>query len=63
MTATETTLTIGQVYDVNALRLVGWTEGDGSGHEGYSMFDYFSAEGVYCGPDGSGIEPIVAEVK
>ena len=37
--------------------LVGWTEGDGSGHEGYQPEDYFD-DGRYLGPDHHGIEPI-----
>lgn len=34
---------------------VGWTEGDGSGHEGYQVSDYFV--GRYSGPDYFDIEP------
>ena len=40
------------------LEFRGWTEGDGTGHEGYSVGDYFS-DG-YLGPDAHGIEPIYA---
>lgn len=39
------------------LTLVGWTEGDGSGHDGYDAGSYF-ADGEYLGPDAHGIEPI-----
>lgn len=40
---------------------VGWTVGDGSGHEGYNVSDYFSADGKYLGADEHGIEPIFGE--
>src|SRR5690348_8034774 len=43
------------------LRCTGWTEGDGTGHSGYNVADYF-ADGKYQGPDAHGIEPIM-EVK
>ena len=36
---------------------VGWTEGDGSGHEGYNVPDYFR-DWEYLGPDEHGIEPL-----
>lgn len=49
----------GQKYDVAALKCVGWTQGDGSGHEGYRFSDYFDADGTYRGADTSGIEPVV----
>ena len=52
------TLTIGTKYDLSTLRWDGWTEGDGSGHEGYNAWDYFDREGRYAGPDSHGIEPI-----
>jgi hypothetical protein len=42
------------------LRCIGWTDGDGTGHEGYSVADYFS-DG-YLGPDTHGIEPIMESV-
>jgi len=42
------------------LTLVGWTEGDGSGHEGYQYLDYFR-DGVYVGPDAHGIEPVFSD--
>lgn len=59
MTSTTThTLTTGQQYDTDRLALMGWTAGDGTGHEGYSCWDYFDAEGRYKGPDQHGIEPI-----
>jgi hypothetical protein len=41
---------------------VGWTEGDGSGHEGYNVADYFDFQGRYKGPDEHGIEPIFREM-
>ncbi len=51
-------LTAGTRYDVEHLTLLGWTDGDGSGHEGYHLFAYFR-DGVYLGPDPHGIEPLV----
>lgn len=48
----------GAVYDTDALTFTGWTEGDGSGHEGYSCWDYFDAECRYRGADSHGIEPL-----
>lgn len=48
-------------YDISALHLVGWTIGDGSGHEGYHLGDYFGPDGEYLGPDQHGIEPLVEE--
>jgi hypothetical protein len=53
------TLTPGVTYDVASLVLVGWTEGDGTGHEGYALAYYFDAAGRYLGPDGHGIEPCI----
>lgn len=50
------TLTLGQRNDATALQCIGWTEGDGTGHEGYQWQDYFR-DGVYLGPDEHGIEP------
>ena len=47
----------GRKYDVGGIHFVGWTDGDGSGHEGYNVYDYF-VDGVYQGPDAHGIEPI-----
>ena len=41
------------------LTCTGWTEGDGSGHDGYNVADYF-AGGQYQGADGHGIEPIMS---
>lgn len=52
------TLNKGQKYDATTLRLVGWTEGDGSGSEGYQAEYYFDADGRYIGADEYGIEPI-----
>lgn len=40
--------------------LTGWSAGDGSGHEGYNVTDFFGADGAYLGPDEHGIEPIFA---
>ena len=34
-----------------AALLIGWTEGDGSGSEGYNVADYFDAKGRYLGAD------------
>ncbi len=49
----------GRKYTVASLRLVSWTAGDGSGHAGYHMADYFAPDGSYLGPDADGIEPVV----
>ena len=46
--------------DWSEMRLVGWTDGDGSGADGYDMWAYFGADGEYLGADAHGIEPIVA---
>ena len=56
MTTTET-LIAGNIYDVTTLEHVGWTGGDGTGHDGYSAGDYFDPHGRYLGPDAHGIEP------
>lgn len=42
--------------------LTGWTAGDGSGHEGYHVIDFFDSRGAYRGPDESGIEPIFRDM-
>jgi hypothetical protein len=49
-----------QMIGVSAMceMCIGWTEGDGTGHEGYNVADYFDPEGRYRGPDEHGIEPI-----
>ncbi len=52
-------LETGKRYDLGQLQCVDWTEGDGSGHEGYNWHDYFDAKGGYLGPDPSGIEPVL----
>jgi len=52
------TLTKGDVYDVTTLRCIGWTEGDGTGHEGYHWQDYFGGDGRYLGADVHSIAPI-----
>ncbi len=50
----------GERYAVADLRLMHWTDGDGTGTEGYVLADYFDREGRYRGPDAHGIEPIVS---
>ena len=50
---------LGMIYDIHALELMGWTDGDGTGTEGYNLADYFDAAGKYLGPDICGIEPMV----
>lgn len=57
-----TTLTPGTTYDWTTLALIGWTKGDGSGHEGYVLDAYFDRDGKYKGVDRNGIEPIVAVI-
>lgn len=51
-------LETGRTYPWTNLHLVGWTEGDATGTEGYHVVDYFSFDGVYLGPDQHGIEPL-----
>lgn len=51
----------GTTYDTSSLRCVGWTEGDGTGSEGYLCWNYFDASGRYLGPDENGIEPVWEE--
>jgi hypothetical protein len=51
----------GEKYDVDALVLIGWTSGNGSGHSGYSAGYYFDDDGTYLGPDKDGIEPVFEE--
>lgn len=64
-TTTRTRLLVaGNFYDFDALALIGWTIGDGTGHESYHMADYFAppcpnGTSRYLGPDAHGIEPIV----
>lgn len=48
----------GKKYDVSILSCIGWTDGDGTGHDGYDCWAYFR-DGVYLGPDKHGIEPIM----
>lgn len=48
----------GRSYDTVGLQFEGWTEGDGSGHEGYHVADYFTDDGIYLGPDEYGVEPL-----
>lgn len=59
---TTKTLITGKAYDWQTLDHAGWTEGDGSGFEGYNFGDYFDANGCYLGADQHGIEPIVAGI-
>lgn len=47
----QTNLIKGNKYDVTTLTCTGWTEGDGSGHDGYNVSDYFAADGTYRGAD------------
>lgn len=56
------TLMQGKLYTISHLVLLGWTDGDGSGAEGYNLLDYFDYEGRYLGADQHGIEPIVEEL-
>lgn len=58
-TETKIELTKGNKYDVSTIVFTGWTDGDGTGHDGYNVSDYFAADGTYRGPDEHGIEPIV----
>ena len=55
---TETTLTIGQTYDVDSLTLIRWEGGDEHTDSTYSLYDYF-ADGKYLGPDQHGVYPVV----
>ena len=54
-----TTLTEGEKYDVDAIELVGWENGDADTDNTYSVWDYFEADGTYKGADEHGVEPIV----
>lgn len=54
-------LQTGTKYDTNKLACTGWTEGDGSGHYGYNVSDYFATDGTYRGADEHGIEPEFTE--
>ena len=49
----------GATYPVDRLVLQGWTEGDGSGADGYRLADFFDSDGRYLGRDQHGIEPVV----
>lgn len=53
-------MTRGTKYDISKLTCTGWTEGDGTGHDGYDWTTYFH-NGVYIGEDENGIEPLFAE--
>jgi len=57
------TLDENETYDLDDWTHIGWTEGDGTGHEGYDHLEYFAggqAGGRYLGPDKHGIEPVFA---
>ena len=51
----------GKIYDLDNLNCIGWTDGDGTGNEGYNVGNYFDSCGRYIGPDEHGIEPIFAD--
>jgi hypothetical protein len=57
-TSTTTTPTAGNTYNLSSLKFVGWSDGDGTGHDGYAVEYYFDARGCYLGPDEHGIEPM-----
>lgn len=42
---------------------LGWTYGDGTSTEGYTVSAYYDVNGRYMGPDQHGIEPIFEEGK
>lgn len=50
-------LVTGRQYELDTLKLTGWTDGGGAEHEGYNACDYFR-NGIYLGPDDDGIEPL-----
>lgn len=50
----------GAQYHPANLTFAGWTDGDGSWHDGYHYADYFLPDGTYLGPDKHGIEPLFA---
>ena len=54
----EIPLVPGARYDIDTIDIIGWTAGDGSGHDGYDWCRYFDG-GVYIGPDQHGIEPVL----
>ena len=58
----EIRLVPGCQYDPDYLRCVGWTDGDGTGIEGYSHANYFDGD-RYLGPDEHGIEPVFAGLR
>lgn len=53
--------TLSNRYDLSDLVHVGWTRGDGSGHDGYRWWEWFDRDGFYTGPDEHDIEPIFVE--
>lgn len=52
----------GRQYDPDYLRCVGWTDGDGTGVEGYSYAAYLDGD-RYLGPDEHGIEPVFTGLR
>lgn len=61
-TETNMKLTKGQKYDESVMTWIGWSDGDGSGHDGYNVGDYFEADGTYRGADENGIEPLFEDL-
>jgi hypothetical protein len=53
----------GKKYNVKEMlsRYLTWTDGDGSGSEGYSVDCYFDLDGTYLGADQYGIEPVFSD--
>lgn len=54
-----TELKTGVRYDLSSLCLIGWTDGDGTGTEGYTVTEFFDDDGTYRGPDQHGYAPII----
>lgn len=59
---TPVTLVAGHAYNMDALRFVGWTNGDGTSTDAYCVEEYFDVRGRYRGPDHHGIEPMFAVI-
>lgn len=57
------TLETGRKYEVTSLAFSGWTKGDGSSTDGYSVEYYFAVDGSCLGPDEHDIEPVFARTK
>ena len=55
-------LVAGVKYETELLYLDGWTDGDGSGTEGYDWHQYFDSDGTYLGADQHGIEPVMTRI-